>query len=662
VATFNNLILNTTGTYTFTATAPGLTLATTANIAISPAAASKLAFTQVTSSAMAGGLMTFKVAVKDAYGNTVTSPSSTVTMAVASGPAGFMAGSSHVTATTSSGVATFSQLYLTTAGTYTLTATDGSLTSATTGSIVITANLASKLGFTSVPTSGTIGSALTAIIATVQDSYGNTVTSNTSALTIAVATGPTGAGFATGSTLTVQAAAGVATFSNLTLVWGGNYTLMVTNGSLPSATTGNIAIYAAAPTSMVVTQTTPTGTAGSKFASITATIKDAYGNTVTTDTSTVTIAVEGGPGEFASGSTLTAKAVRGVATFKNLTLTTSGTYRLTATSGLLTSATTGNVVVNAAAASKVVVAQVPATGTAGSQLASITATVKDVYGNTVTSNTAARSIVVKSGPGGFTAGSTRTAKAVGGVATFGNLTLTKAGTYTFAVMAGSKTVATTGKIVIEPAAASKLVVTQSPKTVTAGAVLPALKVVIEDTYGNVVVSNPSPITITVKTGPLDAGFAPSSTQTATAVKGIATFSNLFLNRSGTYTFTATDGSLTSAITRSLVVKAAAASKLVMIQTPSTGGVNSPLGAIKVAVVDAYDNVTPTAKFVSLSISSGPLGGTFASGSTRSVVPVNGVATFTNIKLGKAGTYTLKASAGLWASATSGEIVVSTSAN
>jgi hypothetical protein len=189
-----------------------------------------------------------------------------------------------------------------------------------------------------------------------------------------------------------------------------------------------------------------------------------------------------------------------------------------------------------------------------------------------------------------------------------------------------------------------------------------LKVVIEDAYGNVVTSNPSPIMITVKTGPLGGSFAPSSTLTATAVKGIATFSNLFLNRSGTYTFTATDGSLTSAITRSLVVKAAAASKLVVIQTPSTGGVNSPLGAIKVAVVDAYDNVTPTAKFVTLSISSGPLGGTFASGSTRSVVPVNGVATFTNIKLGKAGTYTLKASAGLWASSTSGEIVVSTSAN
>lgn len=348
-----------------------------------------------------------------------------------------------------------------------------------------------------------------------------------------------------------------------------------------------------------------------------------------------------------------------MATFKNLTLTTSGTYTFTTTSGLH-AATTGNVVVNAAAASKVVVAQVPVTATAGGQLASITATVQDAFGNIVTSNTAARSIVVKSGPGGFTAGSTRTAKAVEGVATFGNLTLTKAGTYTFAVMAGSKTVATTGKIVIAPAAASKLVVTQSPKTATAGAVVPALKVVIEDTYGNVVVSNPFPITITVKTGPLDAGFAPSSTQTAAAVNGIATFRNLFLNRSGTYTFTATDGLLTSAITPSLVVKAAAASKLVVIQTPSTGGVNSPLGAMRVAVVDAYGNPTPTAKFVTLSISSGPLGGTFASGSTRSVVPVNGVATFTNLKLGKAGTYTLKATAGLWASATSGEIIVSLS--
>jgi len=446
----------------------------------------------------------------------------------------------------------------------------------------------------------------------------------------------------------------------------GQYTVV---GAYPGASTwssakvlGILTINAVAASAAVVTQTPPTAMAGSKLASFTVTIKDAYGNMVTSDTSTVTIAVAGGPGGFASGSTLTARAVRGVATFKNLTLTTSGTYHLTATSGLLTSATTGNVVVSAAAANKVVVAQVPATATAGGQLASITATVQDVYGNTVTSNTATRSIVVKSGPGGFTAGSTRTVKAVEGVATFNNLALTKSGTYTFAVMTGSKTVATTGKIVIEPAAASKLVVTQSLKTATAGTVLPALKVVIEDAYGNVVTSNPSSIMITVKTGPLGGSFAPSSTLTATAVKGIATFSNLFLNRSGTYTFTATDGSLTSAITPSLVVKAAAASKLVMFQTPSTGGVNSPLGAMKVAVVDAYDNVTPTAKFVSLSISSGPAGGTFASGSTRSIVPVNGLATFTNIKLGKAGTYTLKASAGLWASSTSGEIIVPISPN
>ena len=527
-------------------------------------------------------------------------------------------------------------------------------------SFTIIAAPASQLVFTQVPSTGTAGSVLPTLTVAIEDAYGNVINTNTSAPTIALDYYPTGGSFASGSTMTVAAVNGVATFNNLTLTTAGTYIFYTFDGSLASATTGSIVISPAAATAVVFTQTPATGLAGSKLASYTAAIKDAYGNTVTTDTSTVTIAVDGGSGGFASGSTLTAKAVRGVATFKNLTLTTSGTYRLTATSGLLASATTGNVVVNAAAASKVVVAQVPATATAGSQLASITATVKDVYGNTVTSNTATRSIVVKSGPGGFTAGSTRTAKAVGGVATFSDLTLTKAGTYTFAVMAGSKTVATTGKIVIEPAAASKLVVTQSPKTATAGAVVPALKVVIEDTYGNVVVSNPSPITITVKTGPVDASFAPSSTLTATAVKGIATFSNLFLNRSGTYTFTATDGSLTSAITRSMVVKAAAASKLVMIQTPSTGGVNSPLGAMRVAVVDAYGNPTPTAKFVTLSISSGPLGGTFASGSTRSVVPVNGVATFTNLKLSKAGTYTLKATAGLWASATSGEIIVSLS--
>jgi len=663
VATFSNLILNTAGTYTFRATDGSLTSATTGSIAISAAAASKLAFTSVPTSGTAGQPLTaVKVKVQDIYGNTVTSNTSLVTMTVASGPAGFSV--SETTATAVSGVATFSKLFLQTAGTYTLGATDGSLTSATTGNITINAGTASKVVFTSVPTSGTAGSALTAIQATVQDSYGNTVTSNTSTVTIAIASGP--AGFATGSTLTAPAAAGVATFSNLILNTAGTYTFKATDGALTSATTGNIVISAAAANSVVVTppvaaaageEMSPvfaTGTAGSRLASFTATIIDAYGNTVTSDTSTVTITVHSGPSSgFASDSTITAKAVNGVATFSNLILHTAGTHAFRATAGTLTSAITGDIMIGATAASKLAFTQVPTTDTAGTPLTALQVAIKDTHGNTVTSDTSTVTIAVKSGPGGFTSGSTITAKAMNGVATFNNLILTTVGTYTFTATDGALTSATTGNIVIG-AAASRLAFTQVPTTGTAGTPLTALQVAIRDTNGNVVTSNTSAVTIAVKSGP--GGFASGSTLTATAVNGVATFSNLMLNTPGTYTFTVTAGALTSATTGSIVISAAAASKLAFTTTPSTGTAGIPLTALQVAIRDTNGNVvTSNNSTVTIAVKSGP--GGFTSGSTLTAKAVNGVATFNNLILNTSGTYTFTVTAGALTSATTGNIVI-----
>ena len=75
------------------------------------------------------------------------------------------------------------------------------------------------------------------------------------------------------------------------------------------------------------------------------TVQDAGGNTVTTDTSTVTVAIanNAGPGGVLSG-TLTKAAVAGVADFSGnaLKIDKIGTgYTLSATDGSLTSATSG---------------------------------------------------------------------------------------------------------------------------------------------------------------------------------------------------------------------------------------------------------------------------------------------------------------------------------
>ena len=98
------------------------------------APAAKLAIIQQPTNTFAGIEISpsITVAVEDANGDVVTSDNSTITLTVASGP---QAGSGS--ATVVNGVATFSTIALDTVGSYTVAASDGSLTGATSASFAI---------------------------------------------------------------------------------------------------------------------------------------------------------------------------------------------------------------------------------------------------------------------------------------------------------------------------------------------------------------------------------------------------------------------------------------------------------------------------------------------------------------------------------------------
>ncbi len=97
----------------------------------------KLAFVQQPSNALTGATISpaVTVAVQDSNGNTLTSATNPVTLALTSGSG--LTGT--LTATPKNGVATFSNLSIGTAGSYTLSATSPSLTSATSAGFSITA-------------------------------------------------------------------------------------------------------------------------------------------------------------------------------------------------------------------------------------------------------------------------------------------------------------------------------------------------------------------------------------------------------------------------------------------------------------------------------------------------------------------------------------------
>ena len=104
------------------------------------------------------------VQVEDADGNLLATDNSSVTLTIATGPNGGNLGGT-VTVAAVDGVATFSNLSLTTAGPYTLTASDALLTVATSNSFTIAPAAADHLAVGQQPgnitAGGTISPAVT---------------------------------------------------------------------------------------------------------------------------------------------------------------------------------------------------------------------------------------------------------------------------------------------------------------------------------------------------------------------------------------------------------------------------------------------------------------------------------------------------------------------
>src|SRR5207249_5216218 len=220
VATFNDLSIDKAGSgYTLQATSASLSTPSTA-FTISPAAAAKLAFTVQPSATQAGATITpaVRVIARDAFGNTATGFTGNVTLAIATNPSGgTLSGTIPVAA--AAGVASFNDLSIDTPGTgYTLTATSGTLTQATSNAFNITAGPpppATHLAFGVQPSNTQVGVAITpAVTVTALDASGNTVPSFTGAISLAL-------GNAGGATLSgngpVNAVNGVATFANLAI-------------------------------------------------------------------------------------------------------------------------------------------------------------------------------------------------------------------------------------------------------------------------------------------------------------------------------------------------------------------------------------------------------------------------------------------------------------
>jgi hypothetical protein len=463
------------------------------------------------------------VYIEDSTNQIVTTDDTNVTITVHTGP-----GTLNLSLAAHSGIATFSNdLILTKAGSYTLSAADGSDTGAISSTFTVSAAAASKLVFLTQPTGTAAGKNISpAIVVAIEDTFGNIVTGNTSQVTIGVKTGP-GAAFGTDN---ANASAGKATFGAINLQKTGTYSLTATDGTLTAATSSNFSISAAAVAHLAFVQQPTNAVAGVAVApGGTVVATDAYGNVVSNSTVTMTASV--GPGGlFGTFTAITNSS--GIAIFSNLILHTVGGYRLTASVGSVKTAASSAFTITAAAVASLVFVQPPTSSLAGVAISpAVTVKALDAFGNVVVNTT----ITISRASGSGTLFGTLTATTnASGIATFSTLSLRKSGNCTLLATDGSVKSAASSVFTVSAAAPAKLIFTTIPTSQSN-----TVKVSVVDAFGNVLATD-STGTITLALATHPAGSTLDGTTTESLVNGVAIFTNISFSIAGTYSLTASD--------------------------------------------------------------------------------------------------------------------------
>ena len=592
--------------------------------------ATSLEFDQEPTNTTAGATMSPAVTVRilDGFGNPVTTDNtSQVTLAVASGP-GALTGGGPVTVV--GGTATFSNLVFDTAGTYTLTATSGTLASATSTSFVISAGAPSKLAYSQQPSNSAAGAPITpAITVSIEDAFGNVVTSSSASVALAIGTNAGGTGTVLSGGASIAAVNGVATFPAVSInKVGTGFTLVASSTGLTSATSSPFNIIAGAAAKLVFT-TQPNNNANvaaGAAINLVVQVQDASGNVVTTDTSAVTIAIGTNPGLSTLSGTTTTNAVAGVATFTGLGLSLNkvGTgYTLVASDAnpAVTSATSNTFNIVAGAAASLQFVQQPTDTVAGAIVTPpVTVRIFDANGNPLTTSVTVVTLTIASGPSTTLFGGGAVNDSAG-LVTYNALSIHTAGTYTLMASASGATSATSNSFVVSPGALSKLAFSmEPPATTTAGSPF-SVTVQLQDQYSNVLTNDSSTsVALALAANPGGDSYAGDS---MTASAGVATFSVTLMKVGSGYTLQASAGGK-SATSTAFNVTAGSESKLAFVQQPADVQQGMPLGAVSVEIDDGSGNriTSDSSTVVSLSIS--VCGGSVAVGSQT---VSSGLATF-----------------------------------
>ncbi len=500
----------------------------------------------------------------DASGNIVTSDNSTTVTASESSAGTPLKGT--VTVTAKNGIVTFTDLAFEKAGAFHLQFTSQpALTSALSNTITVSPASASKLIFVQQPTNASAGATITpAVTVQLKDAFDNDVPHSGTSVTISLSSGT---GTLSGTTTRNTNGSGLATFNNLKISSAGDKVLTASANGLTAAVSNTFTISAGAAVSLVIqTQPSPAATAGAPLnPQPVIAVVDAAGNIVTSD-NTTTVTVQESSNSTQLQGTVTVKAVNGIVTFSDLSITKAGTYTLKFTSQpALTEVLSNNIVVSAAAPATLVFVQQPTNVSAGASITPpVTVQLRDAFNNDAPVGGVAVTMSLGSGNGTLAGTLTRNTGATGQVS-FDNLSINASGQKTLTASSSNLRSATSDLFTVVAGSANQLSFVQQPGNTAAGVVLsPAVTVRIIDANGNTNLVDGTPITLTVASG--DSLFG---TTTRNTTQGVATFDDIQLRVAGQKTLVASSLGL-PAITSSSFSVAAGPAARVVVETAANG--------------------------------------------------------------------------------------------
>lgn len=552
------------GNHTFTATSATGKTGTSGTINITTGPPAQLAFSIQPGDGSGGSPLSVQpqIIVQDAGGYTVSSATNTITLSILANP-----GSGTLTADVNpldatSGVATFSGLRIDkAANNYTLSASSPGLTSATSNTFDIAVGAAVQIAFTTQPAGATGGTDLSSQpVVSIQDAGGNIVTGASASITLAIGDNP-GSGTLSATTNPMSTVNGVAPFAGVSIdKIGTGYTLVASAAGFPDDTSSSFNVTLGAPVRVRFAIQPGNGTGGSNLSTQpVAAVEDSGGNTVTTATDMITIAISSNPGGGTLSVTTNPVTVSGgLAAFSGVKIDKIGNgYSLSASAAGLQSDTSTPFNIAVGSPSKLAFSVQPGNGTGGSNLSTQpTVIVQDAGGNQVTSATNSVTLAIGANPSaGALSADANPLSATGGASGFSGVKIDKAGTgYTLTAAASGLTGATSSSFNVTVGPATQLRFTTQPGTGITQTDLSVLPVVrILDAGANTVTTASNAITLAIVSNP-GGGVLSVDLNPLNAASGEASFTGVQIDAAGVgYTLSATASGLVSDTSDSFTV-------------------------------------------------------------------------------------------------------------